>query len=85
METENVEIIKAMVASGLGVSVIPYAAIAHDMRSARFAWTRIRGRRLHREAGWVYLKSDHVPRAIPEMLRVFDLMKDEFGAKAPSA
>jgi DNA-binding transcriptional LysR family regulator len=85
METENVEIIKAMVASGLGVSVIPYAAIAHDMRSGRFAWTRIRGRRLHREAGWVYLKSDHVPRAIPEMLRVFDLMKDEFGAKAPSA
>jgi DNA-binding transcriptional LysR family regulator len=83
METENVEIIKAMVASGLGITVIPYAAIAHDMRAGRFDWTRVRGRRLYREAGWVYLKSDHVPRAILEMLRVFDLIKDQFGGKAP--
>jgi DNA-binding transcriptional LysR family regulator len=83
METENVEIIKAMVASGLGVSLIPYAAIARDMRAGRFGWARIRGRRLYREAGWVYLKSDHVPRGIPEMLRVFDLIKDQFGGKAP--
>ena len=83
METENVEIIKAMVASGLGISVIPYAAIARDLRTGRFAWTRIRGHRLYREAGWVYLRSDHVPRAIPEMLRVFDLIKEQFGGKAP--
>jgi DNA-binding transcriptional LysR family regulator len=83
METENVEIIKAMVASGLGITVIPYAAIAQDIRTARFGWARVRGRRLYREAGWVYLKSDHVPRAIPEMLRVFELIKDQFGGKAP--
>ena len=83
METENVEIIKAMVASGLGVSLIPYAAIARDMRTGRFGWARIRGQRLYRETGWVYLRSDHVPRAIPEMLRVFDLMKDRYGGKAP--
>jgi DNA-binding transcriptional LysR family regulator len=83
METENVEIIKAMVASGLGVTVIPYAAIAADMRSRRFGWARVRGRRLYRETGWVYLKSDYVPRAIPEMLRVFALMKDQFGGKPP--
>jgi len=83
METENVEIIKAMVASGLGITVIPYAAVARDMRAGRFGWARVRGRRLHRETGWVYLKSDHVPRAIPEMLRVFDLVKDQYGGKAP--
>jgi len=83
METENVEIIKAMVASGLGISIIPYAAIARDLRSGRFAWTRIRGHRLYREAGWVYLRSDHVPRAIPEMLRVFGLIQEQFGGKAP--
>jgi DNA-binding transcriptional LysR family regulator len=83
METENVEIIKAMVASGLGISVIPYAAIARDLRAGRFAWTRIRGHRLYREAGWVYLRSDHVPRAIPEMLRVFGLIQEQFGGKAP--
>jgi hypothetical protein len=72
-----------MVVSGLGISVIPYAAIARDMRAGRFGWARLRGRRIYREAGWVYLKSDHVPRAIPEMLRVFDLIKDQFGGKAP--
>jgi DNA-binding transcriptional LysR family regulator len=83
METENVEIIKAMVASGLGISIIPYAAIARDLRSGRFAWTRIRGPRLYREAGWVYLRSDHVPRAIPEVLRVFGLIQEQFGGKAP--
>jgi DNA-binding transcriptional LysR family regulator len=83
METENVEIIKAMVASGVGVTVIPYAAIAADMRTHRFGWTRVRGRRLYRETGWVYLKSDYVPRAVPEVLRVFDLMKDQFGGKPP--
>jgi DNA-binding transcriptional LysR family regulator len=83
METENVEIIKAMVANGLGVTLIPYAAIAADMRTHRFGWARVRGRRLYRETGWVYLKSDYVPRAVPEVLRVFDLIKDQFGWKPP--
>jgi DNA-binding transcriptional LysR family regulator len=85
METENVEIIKAMVASGLGISVVPYAAIAKDVRSERFAWARVRGRRLYRETGWVYLKSDHLPRPVPEMLRVFEEMKNEFGSRPPGA
>jgi DNA-binding transcriptional LysR family regulator len=81
METENVEIIKAMVASGLGVSIIPFAAAAKDVRTKRLAQTRVRGRRLYRETGWVYLKSDYVPRTISEMIRVFDTMKEQFGAK----
>ena len=83
METENVEIIKAMVASGVGITLIPYAAIAQDMRSGRFAWARVRGRRLYRETGWVYLKSEYLPRAIPEVLRVYDLIKDQFGGRPP--
>lgn len=81
METENVEIIKAMVDSGLGVSIIPYAALAGDRRSGRFAWARLKARRLYRETGWVYLKSDHPPRAIAEVLRVFDEMKNQLGGK----
>ncbi|MEO8333579.1 MAG: LysR family transcriptional regulator [bacterium] len=83
METESVEIIKAMVASGLGIALVPYVAIAADMRSKRFAWARVRGQRLYREQGWVYLKSDHVPRPIVEVLRVFEAMKSEFGEKPP--
>jgi DNA-binding transcriptional LysR family regulator len=85
METENVEIIKAMVASGLGISLIPYSAVAKDVRAGRFGFTRVRGRRLYRETGWVYLKSDYVPRTITEVLRVFDLMKEQFGIRPPGA
>jgi DNA-binding transcriptional LysR family regulator len=85
METENVEIIKAMVAAGLGITLIPYMGIARDVRLGRFAYARVRGRRLYRETGWVHLKSDYVPRAVSEMLRVFDLMKDQFGIKLPGA
>jgi LysR family transcriptional regulator, transcriptional activator of the cysJI operon len=85
METENVEIIKAMVAAGLGITLIPYAAIVKDVRHGRFAYARVRGRRLYRETAWVYLTSDYVPRSITEMMRVFDLMKDQFGGKPPGA
>ena len=83
METQNVEIIKAMVASGLGITLLPYSAIGAELRSGRFAWTRVRGRRLYRETGWVYLKSEYLPRSVTEVLRVFDLMKNQFGGKPP--
>ncbi len=78
METENVEIIKAMVANGIGISIIPFTAVAKDIRGGRFFYTRIAGRKLYRKTGWVYLKSDYVPRTIIEMLRVFDSMKHQF-------
>jgi DNA-binding transcriptional LysR family regulator len=85
METENVEIIKAMVGAGLGVTIVPYAAIARDVRAhRRLAFSRLRGRRLFRETGWVYLKSDYVPRAISEMTRVFAEMRGRFGDKPPA-
>ncbi len=83
METESVEIIKAMVASGLGITLIPYASIAADIRGRRFGWARVRGMRLYRESGWVYLRSDHEPRPITEVLRVFDEMRAEFGGRPP--
>ena len=76
METESVEIIKAMVASGLGITLIPYAAIGSDMRSKRFGWARVRGLRLYRESGWVYLRSDHEPRPVTEVLRLFEEMRE---------
>jgi DNA-binding transcriptional LysR family regulator len=75
METENVEIIKAMVSSGIGVTVVPCSAVAREVRSGRFSCARIRGRKLFRETGWVYLKTDPLPRAAAELLRVFDTMK----------
>ena len=83
MQTENVEIIKAMVAAGLGITILPYSAFAGELRHGRFAWARVRGRRLYRETGWVYLKSEYIPRAVTEVLRVFDEMKHHFGGKPP--
>jgi DNA-binding transcriptional LysR family regulator len=77
METENVEIIKAMVSSGIGVTVVPYSAVAREVRSGRFSCARIRGRKLFRETGWVYLETDPLPRAAVEVLRVFDAMKTQ--------
>ena len=62
---------------------MPYVAIASDMRRKRFGWARVRGQRLYREQGWVYLQSDYVPRAIVEVLRVFDEMKADFGERPP--
>jgi len=85
METENVEIIKAMVAAGLGITLVPYMAIAREARQRRFAYSRVRGRRLYRETGWVYLKSERVPRTVTEMLRVFDELKGQFGIGPPLA
>jgi DNA-binding transcriptional LysR family regulator len=78
METENVEIIKAMVTINLGVTVVPYTPVAKDVRAGRLACSRIRGRRLVRETGWVFLKTEHRPRAVSELLRAFDEMKDQF-------
>ncbi len=83
METENVEIIKAMVAGGLGVSVIPYAACAREVKAGRLLYRPIRGRQLLRETGWVWLKTDHPSRAVAELIRVFDDLRDRFPGRPP--
>jgi len=67
-ETENVEIIKSMVASGLGVSIVPYQAVAREIRGGSLSFARIEGQTLVRETGWVHLKADRVPRMVREMM-----------------
>ena len=75
METENVEITKAMVGAGLGITLIPLAAIEREVSAGRLAITRVRGQRLYRQAGWVYLKSDYVPPPVSAMLELFDSLR----------
>jgi DNA-binding transcriptional LysR family regulator len=79
-----VEIIKAMVAINLGVTIVPYTPVAKDVRSGRLACARIRGRRLFRETGWVFLNTDR-RRAVTELLRAFDEMKDQFRTRPAGA
>ena len=81
MDTENVEIIKAMVKTGLGISIVPYQAVAREVRAGQFFCTRIDGHELVRETGWVYARANRVPRMIHELLKAFD----EIRARLPLA
>jgi DNA-binding transcriptional LysR family regulator len=75
MDTENVEIIKAMVKTGLGISIVPYQAIAREVRAGQFFCSRIEGYELVRETGWVYARASRVPRPIQELQTVFAEVK----------
>ena len=75
METENVEIIKAMVKTGIGIGIVPYQAISREVRAGQFFCSRIEGHELIRETGWVYANANRVPRVIHELLTAFDAIK----------
>lgn len=75
METENVEIIKAMVRHGLGISVIPSQAAAADVRTKQLFCSRIAGTSLVRTTGWLYPKMSRLPRTITEVIRIFDTVR----------
>jgi DNA-binding transcriptional LysR family regulator len=71
LETENVEIIKALVKIGMGLTVIPYQAVAREVKAGQLACARFRGVRLERETGWVYPKTARRPRMLEELFRTF--------------
>ena len=75
METENVEIIKAMVRNGVGISIIPFQAVSRDVASGHLFCARIEGRSLGRETGWVYPKMSRTPRAVQEVIRAFERVR----------
>ena len=80
METENVEIIKAMVRSGLGISIIPWQAAAADVSTRQLFCSRITGASLVRQTGWLYPKMGRLPRAVTEVIRVFETMRPQLEA-----
>jgi DNA-binding transcriptional LysR family regulator len=75
MDTENVEIIKAMVKTGLGIGIVPYQAIAREVQEGEFFCTRVEGHELVRETGWVYARANRTPRMIHELLAAFDQIR----------
>jgi DNA-binding transcriptional LysR family regulator len=83
METENVEIIKAMVASGIGSTLISNHAIDREVKAGTLIAHRIQARSLVRETGWAYLKANRVPRKISEMIRVLDELLPKMGLAQP--
>ena len=74
-ETENVEIIKALVMVGMGIAIIPYQAVAREVRSRQLFCARIAGQQLVRETGWVHLRLQRVPRAVQEMMRTLERVR----------
>ena len=75
METENVEIIKAMVRSGLGISIIPSQAAASDVKAGQLFRSRIAGHSLVRQTGWLYPKMSRLPRTVSEVIRIFETIR----------
>ena len=75
METENVEIIKAMVRSGLGMSIIPWQAAAADVRTKQLFCSRVAGASLERQTGWLYPKMSRLPRPVAEVMNVFETVR----------
>lgn len=84
MDTENVEIIKAMVKTGLGIGIVPYQAVAREVRAGQFFCTRIDGHELVRETGWVYARANRVPRMIHELLAGFEAVRAKLRLAPPA-
>ena len=80
METENVEIIKAMVRSGLGISIIPSQAAASDVKAGQLFRSRIAGHSLVRQTGWLYPKMSRLPRTVSEVIRIFETIRPRLEA-----
>ena len=89
MDTENVEIIKAMVKTGLGIGIVPYQSVAREVRAGQFAVARVEGHDLVRETGWVYARANRIPRMIHELLTAFEAVRGKLrlssGRRQPSA
>ena len=80
-ETENVEIIKALVRARMGISIVPYQAVAREVAAGQLSCSRIKGHRLLRKTGWVYPKSTRLPRAVQEMKRMLEEVKPRLKLK----
>jgi DNA-binding transcriptional LysR family regulator len=88
METENVEILKALVRSEIGITIIPYQAVAREVRSGQLFCARISGAPLVRQTGWVYQRSNRLPRMLDELFKAYERVLPRLslspGARLPS-
>jgi DNA-binding transcriptional LysR family regulator len=85
MDTENAEIIKAMIRAGIGISILPYLAVAREVRSGQLFCARIQDEELVRQTGWVYPRTNRVPRIVQEALNSFHAIRDELRLSPPAS
>jgi DNA-binding transcriptional LysR family regulator len=82
-DTENVELLKNLARAGLGVTIVPYQAVAREAAAGQLFCARIEGHTLVRRLGWVHARTSRVPRTIEEMLRAFDRIKPKLRLAPP--
>jgi len=85
MDTENVEIIKAMVKTGQGIGIVPYQAVAREVKAGQVCCARIDGQGLVRDTWWVYARANRVPRMIDELLVAFEAIRERLRLVLPRA
>jgi hypothetical protein len=66
-----------MVRTGLGISILPYLAVAVEAGSGKLSWSRIAGHTVIRETGWIYPKMTRLPRLVSEVLSAFDRIRGQ--------
>jgi len=71
MEAENVAVIKPLVAINLGATLLPARAVEGELGRGELHALALEDRKLEREIGLVYLKADHIPRALDALIRLF--------------
>lgn len=71
MEAENVAMIKPLIKINMGIGIIPLRAVEAELKRKELHCLRIRSHRVVRQMGLVYLKSDHIPKVLSELLRLF--------------
>ena len=77
MEAENVATIKPLVKIDLGISMIPLRSVADELKRRELHCLRIRDHKVTRQVGLVYHKSDHLPRVLLELIRLFKEMQKQ--------
>jgi DNA-binding transcriptional LysR family regulator len=83
-DTENVELLKNLARAGLGVTIVPYQAVAREAVAGQLFCARINGVSLVRRTGWVHARASRVPRAVEEMLRILDRIKPRLRLAPPN-
>lgn len=84
MEAENVALIKPLVKIDLGISIVPLRSIAEELQRGELHCLRIKNRRLVRQVGLVYHKSEYVPKMLAELIQLFKEMQSKSRAVVQS-
>ncbi len=71
MEADSVATIKPLVKIDLGISIIPLRSMADELKRRELHCLRIRNHKVTRQVGLVYHKSDHLPKILLELVRLF--------------